>query len=332
MSTWDDITGKTARRQAQNYYDKAQSEQQMANNILSGNYSRLLGLSNGIMQGLAGLIGQNKDSYNEFSGTARDANKQALDVLTGKVVTPEQQQASELILNYIDQLTGKNKTAEQQQADQWSQNYLNLLQGSPDTAFNAGVTNLAKNLESQKKAVANQMQNRGISGSGIDLDKIAGTQNDYYAGMSQLQAQRLNNQLNTSKLGADYSQGIADRVSQNYGQGVKLADAFAHDKLNNLVYGANMAQNLKGNSMQNLVNLYGQYGNAGNLATAAGNAVAGQYNTAANNNTSMGNSYAQAAGNAAGALGGLAGTLIGGLINPIGAAIGGNIGKKLGGN
>ena len=155
MSTWDDITGKTARRQAENYYAQAQSQQQMANNILSGNYSRLLGLSNGIMQGLAGLIGQNKDNFNEFSGTARDANRQAIDILTGKTVTPEQQQASELILNYIDQLTGKNKTAEQQQADEWSQNYLNLLQGSPDTAFNAGVTNLAKNLENQKKAVAN---------------------------------------------------------------------------------------------------------------------------------------------------------------------------------
>lgn len=313
MSTWDDITGKTARRQAQNYYDKAQSEQQLANNILSSNYSRLLGLSNGIMQGLAGLIGQNKNNFNEFSGTARDANRQAIDILTGKTITPEQQQANELVLNYIDQLTGKNKTAEQQQADQWSQNYLNLLQGSPDTAFNAGVTNLAKNLRSQKQAVANQMQNRGIAGSGIDLDKIAGTQDDYYTGMSQLQAQRLNNKLNTSKLGADYSQGIADRVSKDYGQGVKLADAFAHDKINNLVYGANMAQNLTGNSMQNLVNLYGQYGNAANLPTSAGNALAGQYNTSAQSATNMGNSYAQAAGNAAGALGGLAGTLISGL-------------------
>ena len=332
MSTWDDISGKTARREAQNYYDKARSDQQIATSIAESNYGRLLGIGNDIMQGITPIIGDIRKGYNMYGDTARNANQQVLDILMGKTITPEQQQASELIQNQIDYLTGKNKSAEQLEADKWNQNYLNLLQGSPDTAFNAGVTNLAKNLQSQKQAVANQMQNRGIAGSGIDLDKIAGTQNDYYAGMSQLQAQRLNNQLSTAQAGSEFAQGLADRQLKNYGQGAGLADARSNDKINNMVYGANMAQNLTNGSLQNLTSLFNAYGNAGNLATAAGNAVAGQYNTAANNNTSMGNSYAQAAGNAAGALGGLAGTLIGGLFSPIGAAIGGNIGKKLGGN
>lgn len=331
MSTWDDITGKSAAKKAKQYQQQAEAYQNSANNLLETNLGRLLKSSNLTESQISNLISQIYPRLLSGNAISDEATQLALDHLLGKETSEEQQRADLLAQNYIDQLTGAKKTDEQNMADQWGDKYINLLQGSPDIAFNAGVTELARNMASQKQAVSNAIQSRGIAGSGIDLDRIAGTEADYYRGKSQLQANRVNNLINNAALGADYYQGRSDRQQKNYGLAVDMAGNMADKKLNNLYIGANLANS---NSQQNLANLLGLFNartNAAALPNSAYSQLYGGYNASANNAAQTANSYSQQASSAAGALGGLAGTLIGGLINPIGAAIGSKIGQKIGG-
>ncbi|GAB1353148.1 hypothetical protein MASR1M12_18820 [Erysipelotrichia bacterium] len=96
----------------------------------------------------------------------------------------------------------------------WAKDYLAHLKSSPDTAFNAGMTSLNRGLTDQREAIAKSMANRGIGGSGIDLDAIAQTGANRARGISTLQGQRLDRQGANLAAGANFTSAMnADHLN-----------------------------------------------------------------------------------------------------------------------
>ncbi len=133
-------------------------------------------------------------------------------------VSPEQQQAYDLQDNLVKMLTNpqqRDDTAEKT-ADEWNTKYLNSLANSPDTAFNAGVTELARGMQTQNENIAKAMQSRGISSSGINMAALGSTAADRARGVSQLQGQRADRQVANNGIGAEYATGLADRARKQF--------------------------------------------------------------------------------------------------------------------
>ena len=221
-----------------------------------------------------------------WNQTAEDTMSNLIDILSGKQITSEQQAHEALTGNLIKNLTGENKTAEQKQADNWNQQYLNLLQNSPDTAFNQGLSTVNRSTQDQKNAVSKQMANRGISGSGIALNQIAGTEANRARQISALQGEKVDRQLNNTATGANYANALSQQQLQNTSAAQQLQQNLASQKQSNLenagVYANNYNQQLLTNIMNMLGNKTNLVNNTG-AASLATNALSGAANSAAQN-------------------------------------------------
>lgn len=257
-------------------YEKAQKSKDEISEQLDKILSPLFGQ-------LYGVNGMNDTAYQNLTNY--------LDLLTGKKTTQEQTDADNITRNLIKNLTGEVKTDEQNTADQWNSKYLSLLGNSPDIAFNEGLSQLNRGFQNQKDAVANEMQKRGIAGSGIALNKIAGTEADKARAMSGLQGQRVNNMIENTAKGVEFSNSLAAQKNQNNAVAQQLAGNMASQKQTDLenaaIYSNNYAQQMLGNLMNLL-------GTKGNLAT--NNANATSYTNALSNAASNKASQAATAG------------------------------------
>lgn len=116
-------------------------------------------------------------------------------------------QNNAFLKNFTNKLLyGENgKPGSMETAGSWARDYLAHLKSSPDTAFNAGMASLNKAIQGRKDAVAKSMANRGISGSGIDLGRIAQTEANRARGISALQGEKVDREGANLAAGANFA-------------------------------------------------------------------------------------------------------------------------------
>lgn len=315
---------KSAERKADEAAKKADAYQQQGLGVLNGEYSKAQGASSLLFNQLGTMLNPilsqlygngylaTGDTNGGTNAMESDLLNQYIDYLKGNRTTEEQQRADEMTQNYINQLTGATKSPEQQQADEWSQKYLGMLQNSPDTAFSEGVSNLMRGLQNQRNQVANEMTRRGINGSGIALDKIAGTEADKSRGINQLQGDRLNRNMQNTALGADFTQSLANQQKQNYALATDMANNFASNKINNLGTAYNLISGRNANAISNIMNMLNGQGNASSMTQNPANALYSGYNNASGVQTNAAQNFANIAASNKAALGNLIGGVISG--------------------
>lgn len=289
---------ETAADLNQQQIDLAKNEYQTqvaAKNQISGQIDRLMSpILNQIFGGTLGnrvaqqginlyqppnTAGSGTGGWNQ---TAEDTMGNLIDILTGKQYTAEQKAHEGLTNRLIGNLTGDNKTAEQKQADNWNSQYLNLLQNSPDTAFSQGLSSVNRGAQTAKDNAAKQMANRGISGSGIALNQIAGTDANMARQISALQGERVDRQLNNTAQGANFANNLSQQQLQNTSAAQQLQQNLAMQKQQNLENAGVYANNY---NQQLLTNVMNMLANKSNLATntQAASLAAGTLGGAANN-------------------------------------------------
>lgn len=239
---WKDLTGQTAAEKAAKAQQAALDQQkqeadksELLKKDVLAKYDELMPM---IMGMLTGNINPNSNpmtaqSYNilqQVLGNLSGDNKTEEQIRTDNLYndyingltspyspTAERQFADEFIDSYISQLTAPQATGksdEEKTADEWNAKYLSSLANSPDTAFNAGVAELARGAETQNENIRKAMQSRGISSSGINLAALGSTAADRARGVSQLQGQRADRQVQNNGIGAQYATSLADRQRQ----------------------------------------------------------------------------------------------------------------------
>ena len=269
---WDKFTGKTQADKANQTQMLALAQQQAEADKANKLKEEVLGKYDELLPMIMGMVNGNIDpEQNPMAAQSYDLLKQILGGLSGETVSPEQAKANEYQDNLIEMLTNptpdqqradeitdslvttlttpKGKSAEQLRADEWNSKYLNSLANSPDTAFNAGVSELARGMQNQNETIAKNMQNRGISSSGINMAALGSTAADRARGMSQLQGQRVDRQVNNNGIGAQYAQGLADRQIQLEDRDLshqQLAADLAGNKANSAIDRYSQATNLAG--------------------------------------------------------------------------------------
>ena len=306
-----------AAAEAKTYRNSAiQTQQDELGRMINGS-QEMLGSYNGLlnpllMQLYGGDYFTTGDMSSGSNQAAYNAVQSYLDALTGKTPLAEQSQLDSLAQNYMDQLTGKNKSAEQQKADEWGDQYLSLLQNSPDTAFNAGVARLTRSIQDSKNIINNEAAKRGITGSGVALSKLGGTEGDRARGMSALQGQRVNDKLNATGAAVDFTQKRADRVANNNASAVDLANNLYTNKLNNLANAANTANSYNQQNINNIMNMLSGKGNSYQMTGNASSNLAGAQSQAASNQLGIAQNYANIASSENSAIGNLVGGIISG--------------------
>ena len=300
MGLFGSSSGKKATRWQKEAMNEAKKQYEYNKGLsenLWGEYGEQLSPLLKIMQG--GYVDSNTPYGQSYQNL-----QSILDVLSGKTTTSEQTKYDNLSDNYINKLTGASKSAEQQTADEWNSKYLNMLAGSPDTAFNAGVTELARGIQTQNDNIRKGMQSRGISSSGINVAKLGSTAADQAKAMSQLQGQRIDRQLNNTGIASQFAQGLADKQQQNYGLATQLAGANAQQKQANLTQSADASNAYAQQQLNNIMSILGSKNSL--IDKSAGS----QY---VNSITNVANSYA----NRANAENSAFGNLLGGALSYI---------------
>ena len=154
--------------------------------------------------------------------------------------------------NLIGQAQGMNA-----QNQGWAAKYLQALQGAPDMAFNQGASALERGIADTESAITKRMAQRGILGSGVDLGALAGSGAARARGLSALQGQRVQGQVN------------------NAGQAFNLMSGVNTDAYNML----NNAYNSGQGALSSYMNYLGQDANSpspvGQLLSTAGQAYLG---------------------------------------------------------
>lgn len=286
---WDDFRGKTQAKAAEKAAASAENMNQEALQIQRQSYEDDKEYRDALTKELDLLLAPLKQGVD--SSTPDAFAQEFLDILSGSKKTPEQIQSDQASSQLLDVLMGKAKTSEQSKADTWADNYLNSLRNSPDTAFNAGVTSLQRGMADQKENLTRAINNRGISGSGIDLDKIAQTDANLARGISGLQGDRIDRQTQNLGTGSVFSGALADQRKTDLTSGVNLAESMAGKKQDNIAKAASFSSDYYQRAMDNLYRTLGLKTQLGTGVAAAGNLS----NTLSN----MGSTYAQNATNSA---------------------------------
>lgn len=363
---WDKLTGKAQADKAAEVQREALAQQQSeANkataqkNAVGNKYDELLNILMGIVKGESPKAGtptaQSYDTLNSVmdiltgrtttneQGKANALYNSYINYLTGQSKTGEQQIADGLLNTYLSELTSPNKSKEQKTADEWSAKYLNSLANSADTAFNAGVTELARGMQSKNDSIRKAMNSRGISSSGINVSALGGTSADTARGVSQLQGQRIDRQKANYATGADYTQklaqtaedrrlnklgtatGLADaknlQAIQNFGTAAGIADTQAQNRQNNLLNALKVSNSYDQQNMQNIMNiLTGKTALVNNQAV--GNYING-LNSIADNYQAQANAQSNMTGQLLGKIGNaITGANTGGIIGVLGKTLG----------
>lgn len=359
---WKSITGQKQADKANQMQQQALSLQQAEADRAQKLREQVLGQYDELMPMIMSLLKGEADGSNPMAAQSYQTTQKLLNQLTGNEVTPEQAQYDELSNNiismltnptgdrkaadnlidqYVNQLTGKTKTPEQQTADDWNTKYLNSLANNSDVAFNAGVSELARGIQTQNENIAKAMQNRGISSSGINVAALGSTAADKARGMSQLQGQRVDRQVNNNAIGAQYAQGLANQnlnnmgtaaslldtksknTLANYGTAVDVAGNKADKNTNDLMSALNIGNNWNQQAWNNVMSLLGS------KTSLINNQAGNNYVNGLNN---LAGQYQQQAASRAGTTGNIIGGLLGLTTGGIGGLLGGLLGNKYNGN
>jgi hypothetical protein len=155
------------------------------------------------------------------------------------------------LINQTKQTTGQNR--------EWAAEYLRQLKSAPDLAFNQGAAALERGIADTESSVTRRMAQRGILGSGVDLGALVNSGAARARGLSALQGQKVQGQLNTA------------------GQAFNLMSGINSDALNSLTraYGFDGGQGI----LNSYMNYLGQDANApspiGQLVSTAAQAYLG---------------------------------------------------------
>jgi len=108
----------------------------------------------------------------------------------------------------------------------WAAKYLQALQSAPDMAFNQGASALERGIADNESAITKRMAQRGILGSGVDLGALAGSGAARARGLSALQGQKVQGQVNNAGQSFNLMSGLNTgsynllNNAYNSGQGV----------------------------------------------------------------------------------------------------------------
>lgn len=80
----------------------------------------------------------------------------------------------------------------------WAAEYLKKLKSAPDIAFNQGSAALERGIADTESAVTKRMAQRGVLGSGVDLGALVNAGSTRARGLSALQGQKVQGQVNNA--------------------------------------------------------------------------------------------------------------------------------------
>lgn len=206
-----------------------------------------------------------KDITNPGWRERRDANKLA------------QQQMSDQERDKQKMVSETQKTNELNRS--WANKYISSLSGLPQLAYNQGLSQLQRGLQSANDQAYRTMANRGVT-SGVDIGTLVNNQANLGRGISQLQGQRLANIANTQSQSynamSGLNQGILANLMNAYGYGNDAARTNYINQLSGIAQqkaaSGSPLGNLLGTVISGYINPVGTV--AGTVAGAAGDYLA----------------------------------------------------------
>ena len=108
----------------------------------------------------------------------------------------------------------------------WAAEYLKQLKSAPDIAFNQGAAGLERGIADTESAITKRVAQRGILGSGVDLGALVNAGSTRARGLSALQGQKVQGQVNNAGQAFNLMSGLNTDAynllngAYNSGQGI----------------------------------------------------------------------------------------------------------------